>query len=87
MQDKKIDWNQKTKDLTKELHAELTINNFNWHKLKNNSDHRAAELLISAISQIMNQGNPSDIQLLINQALLWLNKEIKDPGCPKRETD
>ena len=87
MQDKKIDWNQKTKDLTKELHDELTINNFNWHKLKNNSDHRAAELLISAISQIMNKGNPSDIQLLINQALLWLNKEIKDPGCPNRGTD
>ncbi|ABX08655.1 DUF6439 family protein [Prochlorococcus marinus] len=78
----KSKWSSATHKLVKELHSELTLSNKNWHQLKNNSERRAAELLISAIAQIINGGETSDIQSLIHQALLWLNKEIKDPGCP-----
>ncbi|KGG12614.1 MULTISPECIES: DUF6439 family protein [Prochlorococcus] len=83
MANKNSKWNPSTKKLVKELHSNLTIDNINWHKFKNDSDRRSAELLISAISQIVNDGEVDDIQSLINQALLWAKKEIKDPGCPK----
>ncbi len=75
-------WSERKKALIKELHSELTINNRNWHKLKNNSDRRAAELLISAISQISENGDKDYVMTLIKQALQWINNELKDPGCP-----
>ena len=77
-------WDDSTKQLAKELHMKLSINNKDWHKLKNVSNRRAAELLASAISQIVNNGKEADIESLINQALLWVNNKIKDPGCPSK---
>ena len=75
-------WSEKTQLLIAELHSELTLSDKNWHKFKNNSDRRAAELLISAIAQINQGGKKEDIKSLIKQALKWLNNELKDPGCP-----
>ncbi len=85
MKEETSDWSLRTKTLVKELHSILTIDDRDWHKLKNNSDKRAAELLISALSQLVNKGKTTDVQLIINQALLWLNNEIKDPGCPSKK--
>tara|TARA_B100001250_G_C19204679_1_gene530933 strand:+ start:217 stop:471 length:255 start_codon:yes stop_codon:yes gene_type:complete len=81
---KRIDarWSPKTELLIKDLHSELILNNNNWHKLKTNNSRRAAELLTSALSQIIHGGKTSDIEDLINQSLLWIRAEIKDPGCP-----
>ena len=75
-------WSERTKLLIKDLHSELVIDNKNWHRLKNDSDRRAAELLISAISQISEGGDKDYVMKLVKQALLWINNEIKDPGCP-----
>ena len=75
-------WSSETKSMIKKLHSELSLNDRNWHKLKNNSDRRASQLLISAISQISEQGNKDDVILLIEQALKWIKNELKDPGCP-----
>ncbi len=77
-------WTEETKGLVRELHSNLRLDNHNWHALKNNSDRRSAELLISALSQIINEGKKGDIELLIEQSLKWLKKEIKDPGCPNK---
>tara|TARA_B100000700_G_scaffold327657_1_gene442913 strand:- start:440 stop:688 length:249 start_codon:yes stop_codon:yes gene_type:complete len=76
--------NEKTMDLAKEIHKNLTIDNFSWHKSKNDPDKRAAELISSALSQLLNGGSIKDIVELLNQSKLWLNREIKDPGCPKK---
>ena len=78
----KSEWPDSSKELAIQLHAQLSLNNKNWHKLKGNSDRRAAELLSSAIVQLLSEGKPSDIEELLNQSIRWIKKEIKAPSCP-----
>ncbi len=78
-------WPSKSKDLAKDLHSQLTINDLDWHKLKGNSDRRAAELLSAAISQLLNDGELEDVESLVTQSIKWLKREIKDYGCPHRK--
>ena len=75
-------WSNEVKKLISDLHANLTLSDKDWHKSKNNKYKRASELLASALSQIANNGKPEDIEKLIEQSLLWLREEVKDPGCP-----
>ncbi len=75
-------WSSKSKQLAVELHADLAISSTNWHRYKSDSQRRCAELLAGALVQLISEGEEAEISLLINQALLWINKEIKDPGCP-----
>ena len=75
-------WPKKSKPLAIELHRQLSLNNNNWHQLKNDSDRRAAELLAGAMVQLLSNGNSSDVNELINQSLRWLKREIKAPRCP-----
>ena len=70
------------KKIILDLHSELMINDNNWHQFKSNKYKRAAELLTAALSQIANNGKKEDIENLIEQSLLWIREEIKDPGCP-----
>ena len=77
-------WNSETKRLIQDLHSKIILNNTNWHKYKNNKSRRVAELLISALSQIIRNGKETDIEDLIEQSLLWIREEVKDPGCPSR---
>ena len=81
---KKSYWSDEVINLINSLHSELILKDSNWHKLKNNKTCRAAELLVSALSQIVNEGKDSDIEELIEQSLLWIKKEIKDIGCPSK---
>ena len=75
-------FSNETNKLISDLHSQLMINEKNWHKLKNNKYRRASELLVSALSQIANNGEEKDIKEIIEQSLLWIKEEIKDPGCP-----
>ncbi len=84
MKEKKSAWPPKAKQLSTELHAQLSLNHKNWHALKNDSDRRAAELWSGALVHLLNEGKSSDIEDLIQQGLRWLNREISDPGCPHR---
>ncbi len=77
-------WTPEIINLITSLHSELVLKDINWHKLKNNKSRRAAELLVSALCQIINEGKESDIEELIEQSLKWLREEVKDPGCPSR---
>ena len=81
MQKKNNIWSEKVHILTKELHDEISLNNYNWHKYRGNKRRRSAELIISAISQLINDGDDKEIEDLLNQAKLWLKGEIKDTGC------
>ena len=74
-------WPEKVELLVKELHKELSLNNYNWHKFRGNKQRRSAELIISAISQLINNGDDEEIEDLLNQAILWIKEEIKDTGC------
>ena len=74
-------WSEKSKLLVKELHREISLDNYNWHKLRGNKQRRSAELIISAISQLINDGDDVEIEALLNQAILWIKEEIKDSGC------
>ena len=81
---KKSYWSEKVINLINSLQSELVLNDSNWHMLKNNKTSRAAELLVSALCQIVNEGKDSDIEDLIEQSLKWLREEVKDPGCPSK---
>ncbi len=74
-------WSEKVKLLTKELHEEIKLDNYNWHKFRGNKHRRSAELIISAISQLINDGDESEIEILLKQAILWIREDIKDKGC------
>tara|TARA_B100000700_G_scaffold308508_1_gene386313 strand:+ start:2640 stop:2894 length:255 start_codon:yes stop_codon:yes gene_type:complete len=74
-------WTKKTISLARELHDEITIDNYSWHKFRSNNKRRSAELIMSAISQLINNGDEAEIEELLKQAILWLKKEIKDSGC------
>ena len=75
-------WPEETKQLAITLHSQLTISNQNWHQYKVDHKRRAAELIGGAIVQLLNDGKESDIEEMMSQSILWLKKELKDPGCP-----
>ena len=74
-------WSEKAKSLTKDLHNEISLDNYNWHEFRGNKQRRSAELIISAISQLINDGDEIEIENLLNQAILWIREDIKDKGC------
>ena len=74
-------WSEKAQSLAKELHNEISLNNYNWHQFKSNKERRSGELIISAISQLINNGDEVEIESLLNQAILWIRGDVKDQGC------
>ena len=78
---KKTIWSNKAKLLAKELHNEISLDNYNWHKFRGNKQRRSAELITSAISQLINDGDEIEIEKLLNQAILWIKEDVKDSGC------
>tara|TARA_Y100001968_G_scaffold270073_1_gene261112 strand:- start:63 stop:317 length:255 start_codon:yes stop_codon:yes gene_type:complete len=81
MKKNKSIWSEKAKLLAKELHNEISLDNYNWHQFRGNKKRRSAELIISAISQLINDGDEIEIENLLKQALLWIKEEVKDTGC------
>ena len=77
----KSNWSDKAKLLAKELHNEISLNNYNWHQFRGDKKRRSAELIISAISQLINDGDDVEIENLLKQAILWIKEEVKDKGC------
>ena len=74
-------WSEKARVLAKELHHELSLDNYNWHQFRGNKQRRSAELMISAISQLINGGDDIEIENLLKHAILWIKEDIKDTGC------
>tara|TARA_Y100001968_G_scaffold300513_1_gene311988 strand:- start:186 stop:443 length:258 start_codon:yes stop_codon:yes gene_type:complete len=74
-------WTKTAISLAKELHDEISLDNHNWHQFRGNKQRRSAELIISALSQLMNDGEDIEIERLLNQAILWIKEDIKDTGC------
>ena len=74
-------WSEKVKILTKGLHDEISLDNYNWHQFRGNKQRRSAELIISAFSQLINDGDEVEIENLLKQAILWIKEDVKDTGC------
>jgi len=74
-------WSKKATLLAKELHNEIGLDNYNWHQFRGNKQRRSAELITSALSQLMNDGDELEIETLLKQAILWIKEEVKDAGC------
>ena len=74
-------WSEKAKLLAKELHNEISLNNYNSHEFRGNKERRSGELIISANSQLINNGDEVEIETLLNQAILWIREDVKDKGC------
>jgi len=81
MMNNKYLWSEKAKLLAKELHNEISLDNYNWHKFRGNKQRRSAELIISALSQLINDGVEVEIENLLKQAILWIQEDVKDKGC------
>ena len=77
-------WPDGAVDQAKALHQSLSIGERDWHRLKSNADRRGAELLAAAITQLLQNGERGDVEALTEQALGWIRRELKDPGCPHR---
>ncbi len=76
-------WPTSAKGIAINLHSQLKLDNQNWHQLKDISDRRAAELLSGAIVQLLSEGNPNEIEDLLQQSIKWIKREVKAPKCPQ----
>ena len=74
-------WPENVQLLIKELHHEISLNNYNWHQFRGNKQRRSAELITSALSQLIQNGDELEIETLLKQAILWIKEEVKDSGC------
>jgi len=75
-------WPDGAVEQAKALHQSLSIGDRDWHRLKSNADRRGAELLAAALTQLLQHGERGDVEALTEQALGWIRRELKDPGCP-----
>ena len=77
-------WPEGSLEKSRELHANLSIGDRQWHQLKSRRDRRAAELLSAALTRLVANGPDPEVEQLTEQALGWLRGELRDPGCPHR---
>ena len=80
---KKSTFSQESIEISTRLHLELKIDNNDWHKLKNDAQRRSAELISASLVLLLKGGKSETITNQLQQAIKWINKEIKDPGCPR----
>ncbi len=76
-------WPSSAKGIAISLHSQLKLDNQNWHQFKDISDRRAAELLSGAIVQLLSEGNPNEIEDLLQQSIKWIKRQVKAPSCPQ----
>ena len=76
------DWPEQALTSSRDLHAILSIDDRSWHRPKRRWDRRGAELLSAALVKLLSEGERDDVKALTEQALGWINGELKDPGCP-----
>jgi len=73
-------WPEGSPEATEALARLLSIEERQWHALKGQPRRRAAELLAAALVQLVNGGEATP---MVQQALGWLQGDLRDPGCPQ----
>ncbi|MDE0648313.1 MAG: DUF6439 family protein [Cyanobacteria bacterium MAG IRC4_bin_6] len=69
--------------LARALLDALRINERQWHTLKGNRRHRAAEQVAAGLNQLLHHQDQAAMASL-QTALDWLRGDLHDPGCPDR---
>tara|TARA_Y100000589_G_scaffold222513_1_gene210056 strand:+ start:694 stop:948 length:255 start_codon:yes stop_codon:yes gene_type:complete len=79
-------WPCKIINLVRELNENLKIDHNNWHKLKSNKNIRAAELISSALCQLIIGNNEKDSIAYLEESIKWLKGINVDTPCPDRKS-
>ena len=78
-------WSKDIQILVKSLNDELKIDHKNWHMLKSNKNIRAAELISSALCQLIIGNNEKDAISYLEESIKWLKGINKDTPCPDKK--
>ena len=73
-------------DLVKNLNEQLKIDHNEWHKFKGNKNKRAAELISSALCQLIIGNNEKDSIAYLEESLKWLKGINVDTPCPHKKS-
>ena len=79
-------WSEETIELVKTLNQDLSINHRNWHKLKGKKNIRAAELISSALCQLIIGNNETDSIAYLEESINWLKGKNIDQPCPDKKS-
>ena len=79
-------WSEETLLLVKNLNKNLKIDHINWHKLKGNKKIRAAELISSALCQLIVGNNDRDSIAYLEESINWLKGVNIDKPCPDKKS-
>ena len=79
-------WPNNTQRIVKDLNDNLKIDHNNWHKLKSNKNIRAAELISSALCQLIIGNNTKDSIAYLEESIKWLKGINVDTPCPDRKS-
>ena len=78
-------WSEDVHDSVESLNNKLKINHLNWHKLKSKKEIRAAELISSALCQLIIGNNKIDAIAYLEESLNWLRGKNIDTPCPDKK--
>ena len=79
-------WSKETIELVKSLNKNLAINHKDWHKYKGKKDLRAAELISSALCQLIIGNNKTDSIAYLEESINWLKGINVDKPCPDKKS-
>ena len=79
-------WPNETQRIVQELNENLKIDHNKWHKLKSNKNIRAAELISSALCQLIIGNNNKDSIAYLEESIKWLKGINVDTPCPDRKS-
>jgi len=79
-------WPNETQRIVQELNENLKIDHNKWHKLKSNKNIRAAELISSALCQLIIGNNKEDSIAYLEESIKWLKGINVDTPCPDRKS-
>ena len=79
-------WPKDTNETVKNLNEQLKIDHNDWHKFKGNKNKRAAELIASALCQLIIGNNEKDSIAYLEESLKWLKGINVDTPCPHKKS-
>ena len=79
-------WSKTVIEDVKALNINLKIDHKSWHKLKGDKKIRAAELISSALCQLIIGDNDKEAILYLKESIKWLNGTNIDLPCPSKKS-
>ncbi len=79
-------WPEETHESVKVLNEKLKLDHNNWHKYKGNKNIRAAELISSALCQLVIGNNEKESIAYLEESLKWLKGINIDTPCPHKKS-